>query len=317
MIKLIIKKFIKDYQDVTNKDVRESYQVLAGVAGIICNIFLFAVKLTIGLFINSIAVITDAFNNFTDLGSSLVMIFGAKLSNRPPDEEHPNGHGRFEYIASLIVAAIIFAVGFKLITTSIDKITNPEPVVFNVIAISILIISVSVKLWMFSYNKYIAKVINSSVNRATAYDSINDVIAASGVILSTVIGNFTSFPVDGVAGVIVSAVIVYTGFTIAKDAVNLLLGPAPDPELVTNISSLVLAGKCIRGIHGLRVHDYGPGRLSASIHAEVADCYNITDIHNEVDAIEHKIEDELGIKIVIHMDPVAKAKAANNNDAND
>jgi len=289
---------------VNDKKVRESYGVLSGTLGIICNVFLFVVKLVLGLFINSIAVISDAFNNLSDMGTSVITIFGAKLSSRPPDEEHPHGHGRYEYIASLVVSFIIFAVGLKLLSTSFNKILNPQKVLFNAVSVLILLISVLVKVWMFSYNRYIGKVINSSVNRAAALDSLNDVYATGGIILGMVIGSFTAFPVDGIMGLVISVLIMYTGFKAAKDSVNLLLGALPDPEIIQRINELVLSGENIKGIHDLKIHDYGPGRITASIHAEVADNVNIVDIHSEIDKIEAKVKEELGIDMVIHMDPV-------------
>lgn len=304
MIKFLIKKFIKDSEKVNDKNVRESYGVLSGILGIICNVFLFIVKLVLGLFINSIAVISDAFNNLSDMGTSVITIFGAKLSSRPPDKEHPHGHGRYEYIASLVVSFIIFAVGFRLLSTSFSKILNPQKVLLNTVSVLILLISVLVKVWMFSYNRYIGKVINSSVNRAAALDSLNDVYATTGIILGMVVGNFTAFPVDGIMGLVISVLIMYTGFKTAKDSVNLLLGALPDPEIIQRINELVLSGENIKGIHDLKIHDYGPARITASIHAEVVDNVNIVDIHSEIDRIEAKVKEELGIDMVIHMDPV-------------
>ena len=305
MIKIIIKKFIRNYENVNDKFVRESYGVLAGVLGIICNLSLFLLKLFIGLSINSIAVITDAFNNFTDLGSSLISIIGAKLSNRPPDREHPYGHGRFEYIGALVVSFIIFSVGLQLLRSAFDKIINPEKVLLSPILIVILALSVLVKLWMFSYNKYIGKVINSSINKATAYDSLSDVVGTSAVIITTVLGTFIDFPIDGIVGVAISLLILFTGFTIAKDTVNLLLGSSPDPELIDSINSLVSEGKYIVGAHDLKLHDYGPGRVIASIHAEVPDTVNFVEVHSIIDELEGRIADELGINMVIHMDPIS------------
>ncbi len=304
MIRLIIKKFINNSENVNDKDVREAYGVLSGVLGIICNMLLFTIKLILGFVINSIAVISDAFNNLSDLGTSVIAIFGAKLSNRPPDKEHPHGHGRYEYIATLVVSFVIFAVGLKLLGSSFDKILKPQKVTFNIISMIILSISVLLKVWMFSYNKYIGKVINSSVNRAAASDSLNDVYATAGVIIGTLIGRFVAFPVDGVMGLIISGLIMYTGFNTAKDSVNLLLGALPDPQVIERINELVLSGKNIKGAHDLKVHDYGPGRITASIHAEVSDDANIVDIHSEIDNIELKVKEELGIDMVIHVDPV-------------
>lgn len=305
LIKILIRKFIKNYSNVNDKSVRESYGVLAGVVGIISNLFLFLFKLAAGIFINSIAVISDAFNNLTDLGSSLVSIIGAKLSNIPPDNEHPHGHGRFEYISTLVVSFIIFSVGLQLLRSSFDKIINPEEVLFSLMSIIILIISVGVKLWMFSYNKYIGKTINSSIIKATASDSLNDAIATSAVIATTIIGNYISFPIDGIVGVIISILILYTGFSIAKETVNLLLGSSPDPVLIEIINSMVMQGEHVVGTHDLKVHDYGPGRVIASIHAEVPDNISIVEIHCIIDELEKNIADELGINIVIHMDPIS------------
>ncbi len=304
MIRLIIKKFIKNSENANDKDVREAYGVLSGVLGIICNMLLFTIKLILGFGINSIAVISDAFNNLSDLGTSVIAIFGAKLSNRPPDKEHPQGHGRYEYIATLVVSFVIFAVGLKLLGSSFDKILKPQKVTFNIVSIIILSISVLLKVWMFSYNRYIGKVINSSVNRAAASDSLNDVYATAGVIIGTLIGSFVAFPVDGVMGLIISGLIIYTGFNTAKDSVNLLLGALPDPQVIERINELVLSGENIKGAHDLKIHDYGPGRINASIHAEVSDDANIVDIHSEIDNIELKVREELGIDMVIHMDPV-------------
>ncbi len=304
MIRTIIKKFIKNHRNTTNLHVREAYGVLSGVLGIACNLILFILKLAVGLFIDSIAVISDAFNNLSDLGSSLVAIFGAKLSSQPPDKEHPYGHGRLEYIASLVVAFIIFGVGLQILRSSVEKIISPKAVLFSPLSLCLLFGSILIKLWMYSYNRYIGRAINSGVNRAVARDSLNDAFATGAVIAGTVLGRYVDFPVDGLLGLIISLIVVYTGFGIAKDSVNLLLGTPPDPQLVESICSLVLKGKNIKGVHDLIVHDYGPGRVIASIHAEVSNALDIMNIHFEIDEIEKRIEDQLGINIVIHMDPV-------------
>lgn len=304
MIKFLIRKFIKDYENVEDKYVRERYGVLSGVLGIICNLILFTLKLSIGLLVNSIAVISDAFNNITDLGSSIVTIFGTKLSNRPPDEGHPHGHGRYEYIAPLVVSFIIFGVAVETFRTSIEKIIKPEEIVFNLLSIVILVLSILIKLWMYSYNKYIGEKINSSVNKATAHDSLNDVIATSSVLLGAILEPYVSFPVDGILGLVISAVIMYSAFTIAKDSVSLLLGSSPDPELIDRIKKLILENENIKGVHDLIIHDYGPNKIMASAHAEVSSNADIVDIHFEIDRIEKKIKKELNVDIVIHMDPI-------------
>ncbi|HWQ71646.1 MAG TPA: cation diffusion facilitator family transporter, partial [Desulfitobacteriaceae bacterium] len=279
--------------------------VLSGTVGIICNLLLFIAKLFFGLFINSISVISDAFNNLNDLGSSLVSIIGAKLSNRPPDENHPHGHGRFEYIASLIIALIIFSVGFQLFRTSYDRLINPQKITFSVVTIIILILSVLIKLWMFSYNMYIAKQINSTINKAAAYDSLNDSMATSLVIVSMIAGVFIDIPLDGAAGIIISFLILYSGFKIAKDTVNLLIGSAPDPDAVEKINRIVGTGKYIIGTHDLKIYDYGPSKIIASIHAEVPDNLNIAEGYSSINAIENQITEKLGFEIIIHLDPIS------------
>jgi cation diffusion facilitator family transporter len=309
LIRYLIRRYVKDYQDVANKDVRESYGVLAGALGLICNVSLFALKLTIGLLTNSIAVTSDAFNNLSDNGSSLVAIIGAKMSNRPPDKEHPHGHGRIEYIAALVVSFIIFAAGLVLLKSSIDKLLNREPIQFSVVSTAILAASILVKVFMFSYNRYIGVAINSGIQRATASDSLNDVIATSAVVIGTILGQYTSFPIDGALGLVISCLVMYTGFSTAKESIDSLLGSCPDPEIADRINSIVLEGRNIEGAHDLEIHDYGPGRTVGSIHAEVSDDASIVDIHAEIDQIERRIETELGIVIVIHMDPEGSSAA--------
>ena len=305
MIKILMKKFIKDYENVNDKKVREAYGILGGLLGVICNIVLFLIKLTIGLLLNSIAIISDAVNNLSDIGSSLVTIVGSKLSNRHPDKEHPFGHGRFEYISSLIVSFIIMIVGFELFKSSISKIIHPEKMNFSLLLTAILCLSILVKIWMYTYNQYLGKKINSSVLIAVSHDSLNDVIATSAVIFSTILGHFVNFPIDGIVGLIVSGLVMYTGFGIAKNTVGVLLGTPPTPELVDEISNIITSGEGIIGVHDLIVHDYGPGRVMASAHAEVPDDINIVKIHEVIDNTEQKIETELGIHIVIHMDPLS------------
>lgn len=304
MIDLIIRRWIKDHQNINNKDVRESYIVLSGIVGILCNLLLFGGKMAAGLISNSIAVISDAFNNLTDMGSSLVSILGAKLSSSPPDQEHPFGHGRIEYIASLVIAFIIFGVGFELLRNSYEQLKNPEKVIFSYVTLGILGASVLVKLWMFSYNLYISKKIKSTINKGTAYDSLNDSIATGVVILSMILGRFWDFPIDGLAGMAISLFIIYAGFDVARDTVNLLLGSAPDPEVAARINQIVRNGRHVMGTHELEVHDYGPNRVMASIHAEVPDYVDIVEAHSSIDALENQISQELGIEIVVHMDPI-------------
>lgn len=305
MIKIVIRKLIKNYDQVEDPKVREAYGVLAGSLGIMINILLFLAKLGVGFFINSIAVISDAVNNLTDTAASLIQIVGSKFSNKPPDAEHPLGHGRYEYIATLIVAFIIFTVGLELLKGSYQKIIHPEVVSFSMVSLVILIVSILVKLWMYSYNNYIAKQINSSINRATAIDSLNDSIATGLVIVPMVLGKYSDFPIDGVMGVAISLLILYSGFSVARDVVKILLGKAPEPELVAKISDMVAGGDLILGVHDLVVHDYGPGRKVASIDAEVADDLSIIEVHSAIDGLEKQVLKDLGVHIVIHTDPIS------------
>lgn len=304
MIKLIIKKFISDYENIKDNNVRKNYGILSGILGIICNLILFSIKIVTGILMNSIAIISDAFNNLTDSGSSFITILGAKFSSKPPDKEHPYGHGRFEYVASLIVSFIIFGVGIELLRNSINKIIHPEAIQINLFSIIILSLSILIKLWMYSYNRYIGILINSSMNKATAKDSLNDAIATTGVIAGTAIGAVLEFPVDGLLGVIISILIIYTGFTTARDSVNVLLGTSPDPELLDKIQYLIDQNQTINYVHDLKIHDYGPGRLMASMHVVVPPEMTVADAHFIIHGLEQKIEQELGIEIVIHIDPV-------------
>ena len=305
MIRILIKKFIPDFENTADKKVRERYSTLSGILGIICNIILFAVKLAIGTVMHSIAITSDAFNNLSDMGTSIMAIIGAKLSNRRPDADHPFGHGRFEYISSLIISFLIMLVGFELLQSSFDKILNPQPIFISPILLAILTLSVLLKFWMWSYNSYMGKKISSKVLNAAASDSLNDVIATSAVVLSSVIGFYLKINIDGYIGCVVSVLIMMVGFNLAKDTVNVLLGSAPDKETVTNIESLLTQSSDVLGIHDLVVHDYGPGRVFASVHAEVSDKGDVTAIHEEMDLLEQRCLNELGIELVIHMDPIA------------
>ncbi len=306
MIKLLLKKFVPNYTDTTSPKVREHYGVLGGALGILCNIMLFALKLMIGVISGSIAIISDSFNNLSDCGSSLVALFGAKLSNRRPDSEHPFGHGRSEYVASLIVAFITMLLGFELLKSSVGKILSPSPTALTPVMFVILALSVLVKVWMYRYNTYLGKKINSSVLFATAKDSLSDVFATLAIVFASLMANLFGLPVlDGIIGLLVSLLIMRTGFYVAMDTIGLLLGKPPERETVEKINKMVLDGEGIYGVHDLVVHDYGPGRAFASVHAEVPDNYDIVRIHEIIDELEHQITKETGIHMVIHMDPVA------------
>ena len=305
MIKFIIRHCIKNYNRTDDSKVREQYSVLGGVLGILCNLLLFLGKFTVGTMSNSIGILSDSFNNLTDMGSSFISVVSAKLSNRPPDKEHPFGHGRFEYLSSLAIGIIVLVVGFKLCETSIGKFFDPEPMDFSYWNIIVLIVSIGVAGWMYTYNRYIGKKINSEVNEATAADSITDAIATAGVLVATVAQPFTNLPLDAIAGTGIGLMIMYTGFGIAKDIVNVLLGQAPSPELVKAITDMALSCKYVVGVHDIRIHDYGPGRMFGSLHAEVADTVNLVNAHAALDVLEDELEDKFHMEVNIHMDPLS------------
>lgn len=300
----LVKKFIKNKDDIKNKKVRSEYGYLGGIVGIGVNILLFILKLSVGILVNSIAVIADAVNNLSDVGASMVTIFGFKLSSKPADKEHPFGHGRIEYISGLIVAFLVLMVGFEFVKTSIDRIKNPVPVEFSWIPFILLTISILFKIWLIKFYKTIGNKINSSALKASSIDSLSDVVSSSTVVVSLLISKFTTFPIDGYIGVIVSCVILYAGYTLIKDTLDPLLGVAPDEELVKNIHKLLLSYEHIDGTHDLMVHNYGPGRIIASIHAEISQELSVVTAHEVIDRAEKEIAAELDIHLLIHMDPV-------------
>lgn len=307
MFKTFTKLFIKDYNDTQSPAVRQKYGLLSGALGIIGNLILFIIKISVGFMINSVAVISDAFNNFSDMGSTVISVIGLKLSNRKPDRDHPFGHGRFEYISALIVSFIIMLVGFELFKSSFDKILNPEnPQDTNWILIAILAISVPVKLFMFGVNNFMGKNISSPTLIATAIDSRNDAIATSAVIISTIVDGLHVLPfvIDGYVGALVSLLIMYAGFSVAKDTIGVLLGKAPEKETVDEITKLLLEAPEILDIHDLIIHDYGPGRIFASVHVEVESDADMIAVHEIIDYTEKHIFQQTGCEITIHMDPV-------------
>lgn len=304
MIDFLIKKCIRDWKNTDDRTVRERYGVLAGVLGIICNAFLFVLKLVIGIIMNSISVMSDAFHNLSDMGSSFVAIFGVKLSNKKPDRDHPFGHGRMEYISAFIVSGIIIVVGIELLKSSVEKIFNPSPVNFAIVPVVILTLSLLVKLWMYFYNKKIGNLIKSSVIIATASDSLNDCISTLAVIIAAVVGHFTGLNLDGYMGALVALLILWAGISVAKDVIGDLLGGPPEPELVQSLEKIVLENGTIVGVHDLIVHNYGPGRIFASVHAEIPDSADVVAAHEIIDYAEKRALEETGVILVIHMDPI-------------
>ena len=304
MTSLLIRLFVKDRDNVGDPTVRNRYALLASITGIVLNILLFASKLTLGLITFSVAVVADAFNNMSDASSSVVTLVGFRMSGKHADKKHPMGHGRLEYISAFIVDMLIIVVGFELFMSSIDKIITPElPDVSNALLI-LLGVAILVKLWLFFYYGKIAKKINSAAIRAASFDSISDTIATTLVLVSALISRYAHIAIDGWAGIIVAAFILFTGFKAAKETIELLLGSTPDPEFVKKIYEFVKNYPQVIGIHDVMVHDYSPGRLIVSLHAEVPSDSNFCYAHDVVDCIERDMHDQFGCIVTIHIDPI-------------
>ena len=304
MTEFLVRHFVKDYENTSKVSVRTAYGVLASVTGIFCNILLFAAKWLIGYLLHSISVMADAFNNLSDAGSSIISLIGVKMAGKPADKEHPFGHGRIEYIAALIVDFLVMEVGFTFFKSAIAKIREPEELHFQAVSMFILFLSVAVKLWMGVFNKNLGKRINSQVMMATAADSMGDVITTGATIASVLFFYFTGINIDGYVGLGVSLVVMWAGIGIAKDTLEPLIGAPVDPQVYKQISDFVEKYDGILGSHDLIVHNYGPGRSMASIHAEVPNDQEIEKSHEIIDRVERDAAKELGMMLVIHMDPV-------------
>ncbi len=303
MTPFLIKRFIKNYENTTDPKVRTAYGKLAGTVGIICNIMLFIMKIAVGTLFGSVSVTADAVNNLSDASSSIISLMGFKLADKPADEEHPYGHGRFEYLSGLLVAVFIIVIGIELLRGSINKILNPTPVEFSYITVGVLIFSVLVKLWMALFNFKMGKKINSSTLKATGADSRNDVIATSAVLVSLFVSYFSGIDLDGWMGIAVSLFIMYSGVDIVKETLNPLLGKAPEMEFVKEIKNKILAYPGVLGTHDLLVHDYGPGRQFASVHVEMAAEADPLESHEIIDTIERDFYAE-GLHLIVHFDPI-------------
>ena len=303
--KFLVNTFIKNNEDISDEKVRGKYIFLGGLVGIISNLLLFTIKLSVGLITSSIAIMADAFNNLSDASSSIITIVGFKLSDKPADAEHPFGHGRIEYISALIVSFMVMLVGFQFVKSSLERIFNPVDIKFEIIPFVLLLISIFVKVWLSSFNKFVGNKIDSSALKAASADALGDVFTSSCVAISFLASKFTSFPIDGYLGTLVALFILYSGFSLTKETLNPLLGEAPDPELVQKIQDMVLSYDKITGVHDLIIHNYGPCRCMASIHAEVPCDISIMEIHEIIDRAEREISEKLKIYLVIHMDPIA------------
>lgn len=304
MTKFLIKRFVKNYEQYENPAVRAAYGIFASVVGILCNVFLFLVKISVGMALRSVSVMADAFNNLSDAASSIISFVAVKMANKPADEVHPFGHGRIEYIAALVVSFLVMEVGFSFFKTSVDKIRNPQEIAFSLISVGILAASVGVKLWLGFFNRSLGEKINSSVMKATAADAFGDVLTTAATIVSILICHVSGWCIDGYMGFIVSLLVMWSGFNIARDTLAPLIGEAVDPELYSQIESMVESYEGILGTHDLIVHNYGPSKSMASIHAEVPNNVDIEHSHEIIDRIEREVSKELNVLLVIHMDPV-------------
>ena len=304
MVNFLIKTFIKNSENTENPKIRQKYGTLSSIVGIICNVLLFLIKYAMGTLSHSISIVSDAFNNLSDCAGCLVTLLGYKMASKPADKNHPFGHGRMEYLTSLIIAALIIFVGIELLKNSVEKIINPVEIRFSFAVLFSLVFSIAVKLWMAVFNAELGKKINSSVLTATAKDSKSDVIATSATLIALICSLFTALPVDGVMGLLVSVFILKSGYDIVKDTVDELLGKPADPEIINHIKEYVLKNDKIIGIHDLIIHSYGPGNMIGSCHVEVKSNESFTEVHDIVDSIEREIHNNLNILMTIHMDPI-------------
>ena len=304
MIEFLIRRFVPDWQQVQRTDVRERYGTLAAAVGILSNIFLCIIKGLIGLFSGSIAVTADAVNNLSDAGSSVITLLAFKIAGKPADEEHPYGHARMEYISGMAVSFIIILLGLELMGSSFEKILHPEEVGVSALTYLVLIVSIAVKLWQGMFNRNLGKRISSEALQATAADSLNDVFSTGAVLLSTLVYQFTAIPIDGWVGMLVAIFITVSGVKLIMETGSPLLGQAPDPQMVRELEEKITAYDGVIGIHDLQVHNYGPGRVFATVHVEVPANRDILVSHDIIDNIEREVGHDMNLNLVIHMDPV-------------
>lgn len=304
MTLLLLRLFVKDYENTESVAVHSAIGRLAGFTGIICNLLLFLGKLTVGWLANSVSIIADAINNLSDASSSVVTLLGFKMAQQPADAEHPYGHARYEYLSGLVVAALILIIGFDLAKSSFQKILHPEAVEFSAATFIVLVLSIAVKLWMAGFFRSLGNRIHSTTLQATSVDSRNDVVASTAVLLGCAAGYFFHVNIDGIIGLAVAVFILYSGVDIARETISPLLGKQADPELIDRITQLVLSHEKILGIHDLLVHDYGPGQCFATVHAELSAEEDPLECHDIIDDIERDALDQMNVHLVIHYDPV-------------
>ena len=300
----LVRRFIKNYQDTKDASVRTSVGKLSGIVGILNNLFLFVIKFLIGTIVHSVSIQADGVNNLTDAGSNIISILSFHLSNKPADKDHPFGHERTETIASLFVGILILVLGFETAKESISKVIHPGSIDFRLASVIILLVSIIVKFWMYTYNKKLSKTYDSSLLEATALDSISDVCGTTAVLVSTLLSPVLHFNLDGYMGIVVSGIILYGAYGLLRDMINSLIGEAPDPELVHNIVDMIMAHPAIIGVHDMMLHNYGPNKIFASAHVEVDSSKVIFETHDHIDNIEREVKENMNIDLVLHMDPV-------------
>ena len=300
----LVRRFIKNYQDTKDANVRTSIGKLSGIVGIFSNLFLFVIKFVIGTIVHSVSIQADGVNNLTDAGSNIISILSFHLANKPADKDHPFGHERTETIASLFVGILILVLGFETAKESISKVLHPGSIDFRIASVIILLISIIVKFWMYAYNKKLSKTYDSSLLEATALDSISDVCGTTAVLVSTLLSPVLHFNLDGYMGIVVSGIILYGAYGLLRDMINSLIGEAQDPELVHNIVDMIMAHPAILGVHDMMLHNYGPNKIFASAHVEVDSSKDIFETHDHIDNIEREVKENMNIDLVLHMDPV-------------
>lgn len=304
MIKFLLRLFVRDHQNTESPAVRAATGKLAGMTGIVCNVLLFLLKLTVGILSGAVSVIADAMNNLSDAASSVVTLLGFRLAQRPADQDHPYGHARYEYLSGLTVAALILVIGFELAKSSVSRIFTPASVEFTMATLVVLILSIGIKLWMCIFFATLGKTIHSTTLKATSVDSRNDVITSAAVLLGCLAERFLNWKIDGYVGLAVAIFILYAGISMARETVSPLLGQQADKKLLDAIGNLVCSHEKVLGIHDLLVHDYGPGRCYASVHVELSAEEDALVCHDIIDAIECDALETLNVHLVIHYDPV-------------
>lgn len=300
----LIRHFIKNHRNVHDYAVRERYGTLASITGIVCNLLLAALKFVMGMLSGSLAVMADAANSLSDAAGSIVTLITVRLSNKPVDSEHPFGHGRMEYIGSLAVGALILLMGFSLLKDSITAIFHPEALAMNWMVAAALVIGVLVKLWLFAFYRKLGRAVDNGTLLAASKDSLGDVLSTGAVLASVLVNLAFGWCLDGYIGLVVAVIVLKGGVEVCRETLDQLLGGKPDPEKIRQIRELLLNHEGILGVHDLVVHDYGPGRCVASVHAEVSADGNILTIHEMIDNAEREVEQKLHIPICIHMDPI-------------